>query len=180
MVTVGLVAPPPPVPLLKRLQQPRVLIGLVLLMWLPLTLHVMFGAYLAEGLRNDVLVPAIPAAVILYAMAVISWRESPIAVIGATLVFFWLIVAVTVPFLPLVDPNKPLAPFTPIGVEKNGHLFLLGADFKGRDMLSRMLWGCQRVLVWGVTATLTAYVVGSILGLLAGYLSGWWDQEISF
>jgi peptide/nickel transport system permease protein len=180
MVSVGLVAPPAPVPLLKRLQQPRVLITLLLVMWIPLTLHVMFGSYFDETARNSVLIPAIPATVLLYVLAVISWRESPIAVIGATLVFFWLIVAVTVPFLPLVDPNKPLAPFTPIGVEKNGHLFLLGADFKGRDMLSRMLWGCQRVLVWGVTATLTAYVVGSILGLLAGYLSGWWDQAISF
>jgi peptide/nickel transport system permease protein len=109
-----------------------------------------------------------------------SWRESPIAILGVTLVFFWLTMSVMVPFLPLVDPNKPLAPFTAPGIEKNGHYFLLGADFKGRDMLSRMLWGCQRILVWGVTATLVAYVVGSILGLLAGYLSGWWDQAISF
>ena len=47
-------------------------------------------------------------------------------------------------------------------------------------MLSRMLWGCQRVLVWGVTATLVAYVVGTMIGLIAGYLGGWWDQAISF
>ena len=58
--------------------------------------------------------------------------------------------------------------------------FWLGADFKGRDMLSRTLWGCQRVIVWGVTATLVAYVVGTLFGLLAGYLSGWWDEIISF
>jgi peptide/nickel transport system permease protein len=36
------------------------------------------------------------------------------------------------------------------------------------------------VLVWGVTATLVAYVVGTAFGLIAGYLSGWWDQVISF
>jgi peptide/nickel transport system permease protein len=36
------------------------------------------------------------------------------------------------------------------------------------------------VLVWGVTATLVAYVIGTMLGLLAGYFAGWWDEIISF
>ena len=39
--------------------------------------------------------------------------------------------------------------------------FWLGTDFKGRDILSRAIWGCQRVIVWGVTATLVAYVIGT-------------------
>jgi peptide/nickel transport system permease protein len=171
---------PAPIPLLKRLQRPRAFLALLLLMWIPLTVSVMFGGYLGDPLRTWVLVPAVPATLLLYVVAVVSWRESTIAVIGVSLVFFWLIVAVTVPFLPLMDPNKPLAPFAGIGVERGGHLFLLGADLKGRDMLSRVLWGCQRVLVWGVTATLVAYIVGSMLGLMAGYLAKWWDQVISF
>jgi peptide/nickel transport system permease protein len=171
---------PAPTPLLKRLQRPRPCLALLLLMWIPLTISVMFGGYLGDPLRTWVLLPAIPATLLLYILAVVSWRESTIAVIGVTLVFFWLVVAVTVPFLPLVDPNKPIAPFTGIGAAKNGHLFLLGADLKGRDMLARVLWGCQRVLVWGVTATLVAYIVGSMLGLMAGYLAKWWDQVISF
>jgi peptide/nickel transport system permease protein len=171
---------PAPIPLLKRLQRPRAFLALLLLMWIPLTVSVMFGGYLGDPLRTWVLVPAVPATLLLYVVALVSWRESTIAVIGVSLVFFWLIVAVTVPFLPLMDPNKPLAPFAGIGVERGGHLFLLGADLKGRDMLSRVLWGCQRVLVWGVTATLVAYIVGSMLGLMAGYLAKWWDQVISF
>ena len=166
--------------LLKTLQQPRAVIVLVLLMWVPLTLNVMLAGSINEAVRPYLLLPAIPAALILYGIAVLSWRESPIAIIGLTLIFFWLIVAVTVPFLPLVDPDKPIAPFAPIGAVKNNHYFVLGADFKGRDMLARALWGCQRVLVWGVTATLVAYVVGCMFGLVAGYLGGWWDQVISF
>jgi peptide/nickel transport system permease protein len=171
---------PAPIPLLKRLQRPRPCLALLLLMWVPLTIFVMFGSYLGDPLRTWILAPAVPAALLLYVVAVVSWRESTIAVVGVTLVFFWLFVAVTVPFLPLVDPNKPIAPFAGIGVERGGHLFLLGADLKGRDMLARVLWGCQRVLVWGVTATLVAYVVGCMLGLMAGYLAKWWDQVISF
>ena len=50
---------------------------------------------------------------------------------------------------------------TPFTGKKEHCFYWLGADFKGRDMLSRTIWGCQRVLVWGITATLVAYVVGT-------------------
>jgi peptide/nickel transport system permease protein len=164
---------------LDRLETPRNALLLVLVMWVPLTLYVLFGDAL-DATADWVLLPAVPAAVLLYVMAVRTFAESWIALAGATLVFFWLIVAVAVPFLPLVDPNQPIAPFTPPLTEARDHFFVLGADFKGRDMLSRALWGCQRVLVWGVTATLVAYVIGTMLGLLAGYFAGWWDEVISF
>ncbi|MFP4360621.1 MAG: ABC transporter permease [Alphaproteobacteria bacterium] len=164
---------------LERLETPRNALILVVVMWVPLTLYVMFGDALGT-LAEWTLVPAVPAAVALYVMALRAFAESRIALAGATLVFFWLIVAVAVPFLPLVDPNQPIAPFTPPMGEAREHLFVLGSDFKGRDMLSRTLWGCQRVLVWGVTATLVAYVIGTMLGLLAGYFAGWWDEVISF
>jgi peptide/nickel transport system permease protein len=179
MATAAIPSAPPAPSLMARLRTPRVLLVLVLLMWLPLTLHVMFGHLLGDA-RNLVLLPAIPATVVLYLLAVASWRESAVAVIGVSLVFFWLFIAVTAPFLPLIDPNKPIAPFTLPLTENKDIFFWLGTDFKGRDMLSRTLWGCQRVIVWGVTATVVAYVVGTVFGLIAGYLSGWWDEIISF
>lgn len=191
-VTASLPAPPP---LLVRLRRPRALLALVALAWLPLMLYVMAGRYLGGELGSFVpagsgeilqrpqdilLLPAVPAVLLLYLIAVTAWRESTIAVIGASLVFFWLLVAVAVPFLPLLDPNAPVAPFTPPFGEKRGLFFWLGTDYKGRDMLARVLWGCQRVLIWGVTATFVAYVIGTFFGLVAGYLSGWWDEVISF
>jgi peptide/nickel transport system permease protein len=179
MATVAIPSAPPAPSLMARLRTPRVLLVLILLMWVPLTLHVMFG-HLLGGARNLVLLPAIPATVLLYCVAVSAWRESAVAVIGVSLVFFWLLMAATAPFLPLIDPNKPIAPFTLPFSENKDIVFWLGTDFKGRDMLSRTIWGCQRVIVWGVTATLVAYVVGTLFGLLAGYLSGWWDEIISF
>jgi peptide/nickel transport system permease protein len=172
-------AAPPPVPLMDRLKQPKVAGLIFVIAWVPLMAYVMAGSSLG-ALENYVLIPAIPAVLLLYVICVSAFRESPIAVIGATLVFFWFFIAVTAPYLPLLDPNKPIAPFVmPFG-EKNGIHFWLGTDFKGRDMLSRTLWGCQRVLVWGVTATFVAYVVGTAFGLIAGYISGWWDELISF
>ena len=173
--------PAPRLSLMQRLKRPRALIVLCLLMIIPLVAYVMFGEPLAKaGIREIVLAPAVPATLILYAIAMASWRESWVAVLGGTLVFFWVFIAVSVPYLPLLDPNKPIRPFATPGTEMGDITFWLGTDLKGRDMLSRMLWGCQRVLVWGVTATAVAYVVGCIFGLIAGYISGIWDEIISF
>jgi peptide/nickel transport system permease protein len=164
---------------LDRLKTPRGLIALILLMWLPLATYVLFGRRLGWA-QDLVLLPAIPAVIMLYVIGVRAWAESTVAVIGLTLVFFWLLMAVTAPYLPLIDPNRPIAPFQLPGTTVGEHTFWLGSDMRGRDILSRAIWGCQRVLVWGVTATLCAYVVGTVFGLVAGYLSGWWDEIISF
>jgi peptide/nickel transport system permease protein len=158
---------------------PRPWAVLLALIWLPLTAYVMFRPALGAT-APYVLLPAIPAVIALYATAVRRWRESWPAVLGVSLVCFWLLVAVSAPYLPLPDPNKPIAPFVAPGGIRNGVLFLLGTDMRGRDVLSRDLWGCQRVLVWGITATSVAYVVGAGCGLIGGYLGGWWDEIVSF
>ena len=172
-------APPPAAPVFARLTGPRPVVVLLLLIWTPLVLFVMFGRQLGD-LREYVLLPAVPASLILYVMAIRAWRESWVAVVGVTLVFFWVILAVAAPYLPLLDPNKPVAPFQTPFTSKNDIMYWLGTDTRGRDMLSRTIWGCQRVLVWGITATAVAYVVGTAFGLIAGYLGGWWDQVVSF
>jgi peptide/nickel transport system permease protein len=172
-------APLPPAPLFARLNKPRTIVALILLIWVPLVLYVMFGRQIGD-LHDFVLLPAIPAALVLYAMAVRAWRESWVAVLGVSLVFLWVILAVSAPYLPLLDPNKPVAPFVTPFTSKGDVMYWLGTDTRGRDMLSRTIWGCQRVLVWGITATAVAYAVGTMFGLIAGYLGGWWDQIVSF
>jgi peptide/nickel transport system permease protein len=152
---------------------------LLALIWLPLAGYVMFRPALG-GLGAYLLLPAIPAVILLYIVALRSWRDSRVAIVGVSLVCFWVLMAVSAPYLPLLDPNKPVAPFVAPGGIKHGVLFLLGSDMRGRDVLSRTLWGCQRVLVWGITATSVAYVIGAGFGLIAGYLGGWWDELVSF
>lgn len=170
----------------QRLQAPQAMIVAAVFMVVPLILYVMFSEPMRRwGLRDYVLLPAIPASLLLYAVCMVRWRESRIALLGGTLVFFWVIVAVTVPYLPLIDPNKPIKGFLAPGTFAEGTsvgdvTFWLGTDLKGRDMLSRVLWGCQRVLVWGVVATSAAYIVGALFGLIAGYIGGLWDEIISF
>jgi peptide/nickel transport system permease protein len=54
----------------------------------------------------------------------------------------------------------------------------LGTDFLGRDVLSRLMHGARISLVVALTGTLFAGAIGTLLGVLAGYLGRWWDQVI--
>ncbi len=108
-------------------------------------------------------------------------RESPVGMFGAALILFWVAMAALAPILPLYDPLEPLAPFQPMGAAApDGGTFWLGTDHKGRDILSRVIWGSQRVLFWATLSTVVAYIVGMLMGTMAGYLGGWWDEVISF
>ncbi|HKI74972.1 MAG TPA: ABC transporter permease [Pseudomonadales bacterium] len=108
-------------------------------------------------------------------------RESPVGMVGAGLVLFWVLMAILAPVLPLYDPLQPMVPFKAIGaIAPDGGHFWLGTDHKGRDILSRVIWGSQRVLIWASLSTVVAYIVGMSMGCVAGYLGGWWDELISF
>ena len=54
----------------------------------------------------------------------------------------------------------------------------LGTDFLGRDVLSRLMYGARISLVVALTGALAAGGIGTLLGVLAGYLGKWWDQII--
>jgi peptide/nickel transport system permease protein len=66
--------------------------------------------------------------------------------------------------------NAP--PLTP------GHL--LGTDFLGRDLQSRLILGIQAYFLPGLVAITISLVGGSVLGVLAGYRGGWWDTLVTY
>lgn len=107
-------------------------------------------------------------------------RESPVGLIGLILVVFFALVAI---FAPLIAPFRYdvfIEPFAaPMTVTDQGTM-VLGADHKGRDILSRLIYGTQRVVFYASLATFCAYVVGITMGLAAGYFRGWVDEVLSF
>lgn len=76
-----------------------------------------------------------------------------------------ILVALTAILAPLIAPHDPLEIFTARQAPGNG--FLFGTDDKGRDILSRMLYGGRYSLVIGFGATLFALFFGSIVGAIA-------------
>jgi peptide/nickel transport system permease protein len=55
---------------------------------------------------------------------------------------------------------------------------LLGTDKNGMDILSRMIHGARLALVVSMLAIVVSGVIGTSLGLMAGYFGGWWDHII--
>jgi peptide/nickel transport system permease protein len=107
-------------------------------------------------------------------------RESWVGMIGAGLIAFWILVAISAPLISPFEPNAILQPFAKPGTEfAKGGVFWLGTDHIGRDILSRIIWGSQTVLFYAPLATFTAYGVGIVMGLAAGYKRGWVDDLLS-
>lgn len=78
-----------------------------------------------------------------------------------------------------IEPVKGLKFFTPpVWMEGGDWRALLGTDFQGRDILSRLLHGARVSLIVGVMGTVVAGGIGTAFGILAGYLGGWTDQVI--
>ena len=96
--------------------------------------------------------------------------RDPVAMVAAAVVLALILLALFGPYLTPADPYKAsmLSRLKPIGTPG----FLLGTDELGRDMLSRLMVGARLSLFMGITPVLIAFVIGSAIGLLAGYVGG--------
>ncbi len=53
---------------------------------------------------------------------------------------------------------------------------LLGTDFLGRDIFSRLWWGTQMTMLIGIAATIVSMGLGTFVGMISGYYGGWVDE----
>ena len=93
--------------------------------------------------------------------------RDPVAVGAAVVILLLLGLAVFGPWLAPADPyqSSMLKRLKPIGFE--GHP--LGTDELGRDMMSRLMVGARLSLFMGITPVVCAFVIGSVIGIVAGY-----------
>ncbi len=102
-------------------------------------------------------------------------RRDPLALLGILTVFLATAAAVAAPWLAPFDPTEQFfdgltlegAPLPP------GGQFPLGTDLLGRDLYSRLLYGARTSMIIGVVANGAAVMVGTLLGVTAGYVQGW-------
>ena len=101
------------------------------------------------------------------------WRRllrDRLAMVAAGVILLLLVLAVFGPWLTSVDPyaTSMLKRLKPIGFA--GHP--LGTDELGRDMLTRLMIGTRLSLFMGITPVILAFVIGSTIGVVAGYVGG--------
>ncbi len=107
-------------------------------------------------------------------------REAPLIAVGilGVLVLVALLADVLAPY----DPTLPVQGaeiFAPPAWMQGGRLATpLGTDFQGRDILSRLIHGARVSLIVGLMGTLVAGGIGTLMGILSGYVGGWVDQII--
>ncbi len=110
----------------------------------------------------------------------VSWnifKKNKLGMFCLLVVILLVLIAIFAPLLSPYDPyaqelsNRYLAPCA-------AHPF--GTDEFGRDLLSRMLYGCRISLSVGVVSQAIAIVIGFLTGVSAGYFGGWVDSVISF
>src|ERR1700757_2423090 len=94
----------------------------------------------------------------------------------------FVLVALFANYIAPYDPTEPIPGAKifepPFWMQGGSAHALLGTDFQARDVLSRMLFGARVSLIVGVTGTIVAGGIGTLLGILAGYLGGWVDQVV--
>ncbi|WP_419393329.1 ABC transporter permease [Cytobacillus praedii] len=113
------------------------------------------------------------------------WRfikKNPAGVAGMILVLLSISAALFSQWIAPFDPSKAsltsrLAP--PSWADDTGDsVFFLGADQVGRDLFSRIIYGAKISLMVGFFGVLISLVIGTILGLVAGYFGKWLDDFI--
>ena len=105
--------------------------------------------------------------------------------IGATVLIVIVLMAVFAPWIAPHDPfdqvldRKLIPPIWSDG-SKATWTYPLGTDHFGRDYLSRLIWGARISLVIGLSAMLISGIIGTVLGVLAGYFGGRVDMVANF
>jgi oligopeptide transport system permease protein len=110
-------------------------------------------------------------------------RRNKAAMAGLVVIAFFGLLALAAPLLPLHDPNSyfyegqsgpPLR--DPVWMASSDPRFLFGTDQIGRDVLSRLVWSSRVSMVVGLIPVSVIFLVGTTVGLIAGYFGGWVDN----
>jgi len=114
--------------------------------------------------------------------------RNPAVIFGSVILLIMLATAILAPFLGTVDPTRidPAARNKKPGTEITYRLddgtsarrvAIMGTDSLGRDVYSRVIYGSRVSLLIGVSVAIASMVIGSIIGLVSGYIR-WLDGII--
>lgn len=114
------------------------------------------------------------------------------AVVGLTILGILVFIALTAQWLAPYDPTRSMLDANPpqkikarsapcihlLGCPADQPQHVMGTDGNLRDQFSRLLYGSRLSLVVGFSTVTFAIIIGTVLGAIAGYFGGWWDNII--
>ena len=102
-------------------------------------------------------------------------KRFPLGGVGLLIVVVFVLVAIFAPYVAGQDPlsTNPSVSLAPPSLDH-----LMGTDFMGRDLFSRVVHGARTSLAVGFGATTLSVLLGVIIGLACGYLGGWVDLVV--
>ncbi|MBN4667524.1 glutathione ABC transporter permease GsiD [Pandoraea nosoerga] len=105
-----------------------------------------------------------------------KFKKQHIALVAGVFVLALVVIAILAPHLVPFDPEN-FFDYDALNAGPSAkHWF--GVDSLGRDIFSRVLAGTRISLAAGFGSVALGAVVGTVLGLLAGYYEGWWDRIV--
>lgn len=98
-----------------------------------------------------------------------SFTKRKIAVLGLIIVLVYILVAI---FADVIAPYDPIKQDLANKLQTPNATYLLGTDECGRDLLSRLIYGARISMKVGVVAVGVAFLIGTPIGIFAGYFGG--------
>jgi len=99
-------------------------------------------------------------------------RRYPLGAIGALIMIAFVLTAL---FADTITTHDPFSTNARSSLAQPGGAHMLGADFMGRDVFARIVYGARISLAVAVGATLLGSLVGVAVGLTSGFIGGWFD-----
>src|SRR5262245_21929310 len=104
------------------------------------------------------------------------FARDKVSLVCAFILLLIFVSAIIAPWLGLADPYQGSM------IRRLRHIgtpgYPLGTDELGRDMLARLVYGGRLSLMIGISPVILAFAIGTMLGLIAGYLGGWVNTAI--
>lgn len=107
-------------------------------------------------------------------------RRNKAAMVGFAILIFFALLVIVGPYLTPYPPDGDELSLSllPPGTVKDGNLYIMGTDYLGRDILTRIIYGGRISILVGICATIISLAIGVILGLVSGLYGRWLDSLI--
>ena len=102
-------------------------------------------------------------------------KKSPLTISGIIIIMIFVLLAILAPYIAPYDPERLDLPNQ---FQSPSRDHLMGTDELGRDIYSRILYGARIDLTVGIIVVFASFIIGTSLGVIAGYMGGRVDEII--